>query len=173
MSSNSALAACSRARLFPGDTQPFNYYPVIVTGSTAAIYPHPGVLTSNQTYYVTLEAGIVADSSGRHFAGIADTNTWRFTTKPAGPANPTNLVVAADGSGDFVTVQGAVDSIPLNNTAYTLINIHDGNYVGLVNISASTTSPSAAKAGLAPSSVTPTTPISPPAAPPTPACRSK
>lgn len=131
---NNARGVQSRG-LFPGDTQPFNYYPVMVSGSTAAIYPHPGVLTSNQTYYVTLEAGVVADSGGAYFAGIADTNTWLFTTKPAGPANPTNMFVAADGSGDFVTVQGAVDSIPLNNTAYTLINIHDGNYVGLVNIS--------------------------------------
>ena len=52
-------------------------------------------------------------------------NAWRFTTKAAGPANPTNLVVAADGSGDFVTVQGAVDSVPPGNTNYTVINIQE------------------------------------------------
>ncbi len=120
---------------FPGDAQAFNYYPVIITGNTAAIYPHAGVLTSNQTYYVTLDSGIIADGSGAYFAGISDTNTWQFATKPAGPANPTNLVVAADGSGDFVTVQGAVDSVPLNNTSYTLINVRDGNYTEIVNIS--------------------------------------
>ena len=95
---------------FPGDAQAFNYYPVIITGNTAAIYPHPGVLTSNQTYYVTLDTGIFADAR-RIFAGITDTNAWQFTTKLP-PANPTNLVVAADGSGDFATVQGAVDSVP-------------------------------------------------------------
>jgi hypothetical protein len=119
---------------FQGDSTAFNYFPVIVTGATAAIYPHSGVLTSNQTYYVTLDSGIVKDSAGAQFAGISDTNAWRFTTKPAGPANPTNLVVAADGSGDFATVQGAVDSIPLNNNNYTLININNGNYVELVDI---------------------------------------
>ena len=97
---------------FSGDSQVINYFPVIVTGNTAAIYPHGGVLTSNQTYYVTMDNGIVADSStGAYFAGISDTNAWRFTTKPTGPANPTNLVVATDNSGDFDTVQGAVDSI--------------------------------------------------------------
>jgi len=121
--------------LFQGDSTAFNYFPVIITGATAAIYPHSGVLTSNQTYYVTLDSGIVNDSGNAQFAGISDTNAWRFTTKPAGPANPTNLVVAADGSGDFATVQGAVDSIPLNNNNYTLININNGNYVELVNIS--------------------------------------
>ena len=87
--------------LFSGDSQVINYFPVIISGNTAAIYPHSGVMTSNQTYYVTMDNGIVADSTGAYFAGISDTNAWRFTTKPAGPANPTNIVVAADGSGDF------------------------------------------------------------------------
>ena len=75
-------------------------------------------MTSNQTYIVTMDNGIVADSTGAYFAGISDTNAWQFTTKLTGPANPTNFVVAADGSGDFVTVQGAVDSIPAGNTNY-------------------------------------------------------
>ncbi len=121
---------------FSGDSQVINYFPVIVTGNTAAIYPHGGVLTSNQTYYVTMDNGIVADSAtGAYFAGVSDTNAWRFTTKPTGPANPTNLVVATDNSGDFDTVQGAVDSIVPGNTNYTLINIRNGNYVEIVDIS--------------------------------------
>ena len=121
--------------LFSGDSQVINYFPVIVTGNTAAIYPHGGVMTSNHTYYVIMDSGIIADSTGAYFVGISDPNVFRFTTKPNGPASPTNLVVAADGSGDFVTVQGAVDSVPPGNTNYTLINIHDGNYNEIVNIS--------------------------------------
>jgi autotransporter-associated beta strand protein len=125
--------------LFSGDSQVINYFPVIVTGNTAAIYPHSGVLTSNQTYYVTMDNGIVADSStGAYFAGVSDTNAWRFTTKPTGPANPTNLVVVTDNSGDFDTVQGAVDSIAPGNTTYTLVNIRNGNYVEIVDISGKT-----------------------------------
>ncbi len=120
---------------FSGDSQVINYFPVIISGTTAAIYPHSGVMTSNQTYYVTMDNGILADSTGAYFAGVSDTNAWRFTTKPTGPANPTNLVVAADGSGDFVTVQGAVDSILPGNTNLTTINIRNGNYVEIVNIS--------------------------------------
>jgi autotransporter-associated beta strand protein len=121
--------------LFPGDPTVINYFPVIITGNTAAIYPHLGVMTSNQTYYVTIDNGIVADSTGAYFAGISDTNAWRFTTKPTGPANPTNIVVAADGSGDFVTVQGAVNSSPLYNVTPRIINIRNGNYVEIVNVS--------------------------------------
>ena len=129
--------------LFSGDSQVINYFPVIVTDNTAAIYPHSGVMTSNQTYYVTMDAGVVTDSTGAYFAGMSDTNAWRFATKVAGPANPTNLVVAADGSGDFATVQGAVDSVPPGNNNYTLINIRDGTMWKSWTSRARTTSPSA------------------------------
>ena len=115
-------------------TESFNVYPVIITGNQAAIYPHLDLLGTNQTYYVTIDNGVFTDTNGAYFAGITDSNTWRFTTKPTGPANPNNLVVAADGSGDFATVQGAVDSVPNNNTTYTLINVRDGNYVEIVDV---------------------------------------
>ena len=125
--------------LFSGDSQVIYYFPVIITGNTAAIYPHSGVLTSNQTYYVTMGGGIVADAAtGAYFVGVSATNAWTFTTKPAGPANPTNLVVATDNTGDFDTVQGAVDSIAPGNTNFTVINIHNGNYVEIVDISGKT-----------------------------------
>ncbi len=120
--------------LFSGDPQIINYFPVIINGNTAAIYPHGGVLTNNQTYYVTIDSGIVTDGSGAYFAGISATNVWQFTTK-SGPANATNLFVAQDNSADFDTVQGAVDSIPAGNTTPTTINIKNGNYVEIVDIS--------------------------------------
>ena len=124
-----------QSRSFAGDGQSFNLYAVIITGNTAAIYPHSGAMTNNQTYYVTVDNGVFADASGAYFAGVTATNVWQFTTKPTGPANSTNFVVAADYSGDFATVQGAVDSVPGGNTNYTVINIHNGNYVEVVDIS--------------------------------------
>ncbi|HVM48302.1 MAG TPA: pectinesterase family protein [Candidatus Acidoferrum sp.] len=133
LGANSALGVQPRSP-FPGDSQAFNYYPVVVSGTTAAIYPHSGAMTSNQTYVVTIEPGVLVDANGAYWPGFTNTSTWAFTTKPTGPANPTNLVVAADGSGDFLTVQGAVDSIPLGNTTYTLINIGLGNFFGIVDI---------------------------------------
>ncbi len=114
-------------------TESFNTFPVIITGNTVAIYPHLDVLSSNQTYYVTVDRGIFTDANSAKFAGITGTNGWVFTTKPTGPANPNNLVVAADGSGDFCTVMGAVDSLPSGNTTYTLINIQNGTYTEIVD----------------------------------------
>lgn len=105
-----------------------NAYNILIQGNTATIYPHAGVLTTGKTYYVTMDPGVIVDSSGAYFTGIANSTAWQFTTKSSGPANPADLVVAADGSGDFCTVQGAIDSVPGNNTTPTTINIHDGVY---------------------------------------------
>jgi hypothetical protein len=120
---------------FSGDSQLINYYPIIITGSTATIYPHSGVLTTNKTYYVTIDPGVIVDPNGAYYPGTTNSTTWQFTTKSTGPANPTNLVVDASGNGDFVTVQGAVDSVPPGNSNYTLINVKNGNYVEIVDIS--------------------------------------
>jgi PKD repeat protein len=114
-------------------TESFATYPVIITSNTVAIYPHLDLLTSNQQYFVTVDAGIFTDTNGALYAGITTTNGWVFTTKPTGPANPNNVVVAADGSGDFATVQGAVDSLPSGNTTYTLVNIRNGTYTEIVD----------------------------------------
>ncbi|HTS18900.1 MAG TPA: pectinesterase family protein [Verrucomicrobiae bacterium] len=130
--STTNIAINIQSRTIAGET--FNTFPVIITGNTAAIYPHLDVLTSNQTYYVTIDPGVFTDTNGANFAGITSTNAWVFTTKPTGPANPTNLVVAADNSGDFLTVQGAVDSIPNDNTNHTLISIRNGTYTEIVDV---------------------------------------
>ena len=53
----------------------------------------------------------------------------------SGPANATNVVVNADGSGDFITVQGAVDSVLANSTSNTVINLRNGTYFEIVNVS--------------------------------------
>jgi pectin methylesterase-like acyl-CoA thioesterase len=112
-----------------------NAYPVIISGNVAAIYPHLGVMTSNQTYYVTIDNGAFKDSAGAYFVGITATNTWQFTTKLAGPVNPASLIVAADGSGDFATVQGAIDFIAGGNTAHVLVKINNGTYTEINRLS--------------------------------------
>jgi pectin methylesterase-like acyl-CoA thioesterase len=139
MNSAAGLSNIQAHSVFPGDGQIFSYYPIVISGTTAAIYPHGGVMTSNQTYYVTIDDGAFADAAGAYFAGITATNTWQFTTKPTGPADPVNPVVNADGSADFVTVQGAVDSLALDaGGARRTINVKNGTYFELVDISGKT-----------------------------------
>jgi len=113
--------------------QPFFYYPVVVNGATATIYPHQ-TLSYGTSYYVTIDTGVFVDTvTSNAFAGIFNSTTWAFATKASGPAPGTaTLNVAADGSGDFCTVQGAVDSLPSGNSAAVTISIKNGTYYGLV-----------------------------------------
>lgn len=129
---HATYAANVQPRNIGGDT--FTNFPVMISGSNVTIFPHSGVLTTNKTYYVLMDSGVFTDTNGNVFPGISATNTWQFTTKATGPANTTNLIVAADGSGDFCTVQGAVDYVPSGNTTLRLINIRNGTYPEIVNV---------------------------------------
>lgn len=114
----------------------FNYYPIIITGNTAAIYPHQP-LASNQTYYATIEPGVLTDSANLPYGGFSDANTLRFTTKANAPAAGANvLTVAADGTGDFCTIQAAIDFVPANNTQRVVVNVKNGTYTEIIYIPA-------------------------------------
>ncbi len=117
-----------QTRVIAGGT--YYTYPVIIRGNTAAIYPHLGVMTSNTTYYVLLDTGFFRDAGNASMTGISSTTTWRFTTKVVGPdpLTTSNITVAADGTGDFVTVQGAIDWVPGANVTPITIQIRKGTY---------------------------------------------
>ncbi|HEX8145161.1 MAG TPA: pectinesterase family protein [Pyrinomonadaceae bacterium] len=126
------MSAGSQSRL--NGTVSFNYYPIIVTGNTAAIYPHQK-LAYGQTYYVTMEPGVITDAAGAPFVGVSDPNLWSFSTKTSGPvAGTLALTVASDGTGDFNTVQGAVDFVPASNTKRVVITVRKGTYTEIVYI---------------------------------------
>jgi uncharacterized repeat protein (TIGR02543 family) len=125
------LAASVQMKMIGGTL--YNYLPVIVSGNTALITPHVA-LEYNKAYFVTIGAGVFRTANGV-FAGIAGDTAWRFTTKPAAPdAGATTIVVAADGAGDFATVQGAVDFTPAANATRRIIFVRKGLYQELIRI---------------------------------------
>jgi pectate lyase/pectin methylesterase-like acyl-CoA thioesterase len=125
------LAASVQVKMIGGTL--YNYLPVIVSGNTALITPHVA-LAYNKAYFVTIDAGAFRTANGV-FAGISGDAAWRFTTKPAAPdAGATTIVVAADGSGDFATVQGAIDFTPVSNATRRIIFVRKGVYQELVRI---------------------------------------
>ncbi len=128
-----AASGLVQQRTFPGDNQSFSYQTIQISGNTVKIYPHFNVLTSNQTYYVTIDPKTFKDSGGVNFVGLTDTNLWQFSTKSS-PVDPINPTVNTDGSADFLTVQGAVNSIPTGNTTPTVIHISNGDYNEIVDI---------------------------------------
>jgi pectin methylesterase-like acyl-CoA thioesterase len=113
-------------------TEPgYRYRPVIVDGATVTIYPRNGSLAYDRTYRVTIDAGVFQAGANRYAA--MPTDGWTFRTRASPPARGTKqLVVAADGSADFCTVQGAVDFVPAGNTARTTILIQPGTYTEMV-----------------------------------------
>jgi pectinesterase len=115
-----------------GGLEDFHFYPVIVHGNVATIYPHNNALQYGHRYIVQIDPAVFALASGT-FAGFTTDRAWSFTTKRSPPsAASTRLVVAADGSGDFNTVQGAVDFVPDNPPQRVTIFIKNGNYEEIV-----------------------------------------
>ena len=114
-----------------GFTDAFHFYPVIIHENVATIYPHNNLLEYSKTYYVQIDDGVLTAADG-NFTGISGRN-WTFTTKRNPPAaDATRLVVSGDGTGDFNTVQGAIDFVPDRNPRRVTIFIRNGTYEEVV-----------------------------------------
>lgn len=104
----SQLAADSKFHTFldalpcGGNWRPVHYTPLLIDGKSLIIKLHSGVLDFDTEYYITVDAGVIKGFNG------TSAGEWKFTTIKA-PADATSLRVAADGSGDFCTIQRALD----------------------------------------------------------------
>ena len=115
-----------------GGLPDFHFYPVIVHGNTATIALHNNVLRYGHRYIVRIDPGVLTFPAGA-FAGYASDDAWTFATKPSAPrADADRVVVAADGSGDFNTVQGAADFVPDHPAKRVTIFIRNGTYEEIV-----------------------------------------
>lgn len=114
-----------------GFTDAFHFYPIIVKGNVATIYPHNNMLEYDKEYYVTIDDGVISVPDGS-FKGVGKEHQWTFETKKAAPASMDTLVVDVTGNGDFNTVQGALDFIPDFSDKQTVIIVRPGDYEELV-----------------------------------------
>ncbi len=115
-----------------GGEPEFRYYPVILSGHEALIHPKNGALHYGKTYFVVADEGVFRDGNDS-YAATTKADGWTFTTKATAPAaGTTRLTVAADGTADFCTVQGALDFIPDGNTTPTTIFVRKGLYTEIV-----------------------------------------
>lgn len=114
-----------------GFTDAFHFYPIIIHGNVATIYPHNNLLEYARTYYVQIDPGVLTLDDGS-FTGITGRN-WTFTTKRKPPAaDAARLIVSAEGTGDFNTVQGAIDFVPDRNSRRVTIFIRNGTYEEII-----------------------------------------
>jgi pectate lyase len=122
-------SAATATKTIGGRADLIAYYPIILRGNTATIDPTNSLFAYNTTYYVQVDAGVFPG-----WGGIADTSSWRFTTRASAPSIGSTIAVNRDGSADFCTVQGAIDAVPSNNTTARTIAVAAGEYEELVVI---------------------------------------
>lgn len=111
-----------------GFSDAFHFYPVICHGNKATIYLHNNMLEYGHEYEVRISKGTIEGWNGK--------KSWKFATKKSAPsAERSRVVVAADGSGDFSTLQGAMDwmpdSLPSEDSRKTVF-VRNGDYEELV-----------------------------------------
>ena len=112
-----------------GFTDGFHFYPVIVHDKTATIQLHHNLLQYGKSYYVQMDSSVFT----KGFEGLTGKTAWTFSTKKTAPSlNLEQVTVSADGSGDFSTVQGALDFIPDNSSVRKTIFIRNGDYEEIV-----------------------------------------
>ena len=114
-----------------GFSDAFHFYPIIVHDNKATIYLHNNMLEYGHEYAVTIDKGVIDG-----FKGIKGKKAWRFKTKAKAPdKNVKQLVVSADGTGDFSTLQGAMDFIPnflSSEKDRVTVTVKNGDYEELV-----------------------------------------
>jgi pectin methylesterase-like acyl-CoA thioesterase len=106
--------------------------PAYVDANDAVVYLKSHALTYGQTYYVNVTSGAILGPTGTPLA-ISDATSWRFSTAAAAPSTLTSLTVALNGSGNFCSVQGAIDALPAGNTSPATITINAGTYHEIVH----------------------------------------
>jgi pectin methylesterase-like acyl-CoA thioesterase len=117
---------------FGGKT--LRYDPIRIEGNVVSVELHSHALNPAESYYVNIEPGVFKGESGNEFGGFTNDSAWRFSTRAALPGGRTNLIVAADGTGDFCTPQGAVDYVPDDNQLPVEIFVRKGVYEGMIYI---------------------------------------
>lgn len=98
----------------------------IVSGKTV-VYKYSN-LAYGTTYDFGVPAGAVTDRNGNAFGGVQLSFTTMERTQPK--ARLYDAVVAADGTGDYTTVQAAIDAAPENSITPWLIFVKKGVYTG-------------------------------------------
>lgn len=121
-----------QTRLIGG--QPFNYRPLIVEGNTVRIYLH-NPLPAAGRYTIHIEPGVFEDELRAPYTGLP-AGLWYLTTRALPPAGLREIAVAADHTGDFCTVQGAIDHVPAGNARPVTIALRPFTYTEIVSLPA-------------------------------------
>ena len=102
--------------------------PAFVEGNEAIFVLPSSGLQYGHTYYVTVDTGVVAGPEGEDIS-IDDPNAWRFSVADSAPGERGTLRVALDGTGQFCSIQGAINAASESGAT---IHIEPGAYYGVI-----------------------------------------
>ena len=104
-------------------TRKVHYTPLRLQDGKLTVKLHDGVLAFGGSYYLTMDASVAGKAVGK--------DDMPFTVK-ARPSGNT-LSVKADGSGDFCTLQAALNhAVGLGKDASVTVNLGEGTFPGLL-----------------------------------------
>lgn len=123
----------------------FNFDEIVQQKSPVTLNGNPVVLSFNGSmvginytnleystnYKLEIPTGAITDTCGNAYSGL----TLNFTTKDFA-AKDFDIIVAKDGSGDFTTVQAAINAVTDNSNQRTFIYLTNGEYIEKVLIPA-------------------------------------
>ena len=95
------------------------------------ILPYSG-LNYNTNYTITIPQGKILDRSGNSYLGTTISFTTMERAQPA--ARLYDMIVAIDGTGDYTSIQSAIDAAPNNQIRPYLIFVKNGSYKEHINI---------------------------------------
>jgi hypothetical protein len=96
---------------------------------------HPkGKLAAGKTYYVTVDPGMITDELGTQFS-VAKSDNWTFSVRSQAPAAGSDYTLAADGSGDFCSIEGVLEALPNTASSPRTVQVGPGVYPGIVRMS--------------------------------------
>ena len=95
---------------------------------------HPkSKLEYGKTYSVTVDEGTITDELGTKFS-VDRSDNWTFTVRSQAPAASSTYTLAADGSGDYCSIESVLDALPDNATSVRVVRVEPGVYPGIVRM---------------------------------------
>jgi pectin methylesterase-like acyl-CoA thioesterase len=97
------------------------------------VFQPKAALEYGKTYYITVDEGMITDDMGTKFS-VAQSDNWTFTVRAQAPAAASTYVLAADGSGDYCSVEGVLEALPNSASSPRIVRVGPGVYPGILRM---------------------------------------
>jgi pectin methylesterase-like acyl-CoA thioesterase len=97
------------------------------------VFQPKGKLELGKSYYVTVDEGMISDDLGTKFS-VKQSDNWTFTVRAQAPAASDTYTLAADGGGDFCSLESVLEALPNSASSPRTVRVEPGVYPGIVRM---------------------------------------